>query len=340
MTVPFRTRRFFRRFGVFLLTLAVCACLIWLGWMVWLGRYVVYTREGVVLDFARPSTEISGQSAVAPAPGETVSIYYNEGMEALGGGELAQINGYYIETLDLKGDLTELRRKIAALPDDTPLLIEVKDIFGNFYYPSNIPDSPKAGDADVAAVGSLISDLAKGRRYLIASVPAFRDRYYGLNNTICGVASSEGAYLYMDDEGCYWLDPSSSGTRSYLTGIVSELKSLGFDEVVFTDFCYPDTSYIAFDGDRTEVIAEAASFCMRTCSTEYFAVSFVSSDPSFAMPEGRGRLYLTNVSPAQLKRTVESTTVADKLANLVLLTTLNDTRYDDYSVLRSIQGTS
>ena len=98
MTVPFRTRRFFRRFGVFLLTLAVCACLIWLGWMVWLGRYVVYTREGVVLDFARPSTEISGQSAVAPAPGETVSIYYNEGMEALGGGGNSTTAGGRVET--------------------------------------------------------------------------------------------------------------------------------------------------------------------------------------------------------------------------------------------------
>ena len=55
------------------------------------------------------------------------------------------------------------------------------------------------------------------------------------------------------------------------------------------------------------------------------------------MPEsGRGRLYLRDISPNQLKRVVEQTPVKDKQTGLVLLTTLTDPRFDDYGVLRSI----
>lgn len=340
MTIPYRTRRAARRLFSFALVLGICGAIVWFFWVLWLGRFVVYTAEGAKFDFSHSSADITGQVAAPPEAGEPISIYYNDGMDAVASElELAELHGYYIENADLKGDIDLLRRQISALPDNTPLMIELKDIWGNFYYASNLPHTPKADGVDIGAVSRLISDLAAGRRYLIATIPAFRDRAYGLENTNYGIASSEGAFLYMDNEGCYWLNPESNGTLGYLSQIVSELKGLGFDEVVFTDFSYPDSYEIDFYGDREESIGIAAEFCMKNFSTNNFAVSFATVDADFPMPEGRGRLYLSNISPNQLKRTIDSVEVPDKLINLVLMTTLNDNRYDEYSCLRSIQTT-
>lgn len=337
MTIPYRTRRAFRRTGKFLLWFCLIAAVAWFFWILWLGRFVVYTADGAKFDFSHASNQVIGQVAVPPEENATVSIYYNDGGAATVDLELTEIHGYYVECDDLKGDLSTLRNQIMALADNIPIMVEVKDIFGNFYYSTNISGAPKAGEADISAVSKLISDLAASRRYLIASVPAFRDRQFGLENTNYGVASSEGAWLYMDNEGCYWLNPESSGTRSYLTQIVNELKGMGFDEVVFTDFSYPDSYDINIDVDREESISDAAAYAMRSYATESFAVSFSTTDVDFPMPEGRGRIYLSNISPNQVKKVVDAINVPDKQVNLVLLTTLPDTRFDDYSVLRSIQ---
>ena len=80
MVLPYRTRRMLKRLGITALIVLLVAAVVWLCWFLWLGRYVVYTRDqGAKLDFNRPSTEITGQQAVAPPPSEPVSIYFNEG---------------------------------------------------------------------------------------------------------------------------------------------------------------------------------------------------------------------------------------------------------------------
>ena len=142
----------------------------------------------------------------------------------------------------------------------------------------------------------------------------------------------------MDDTGCYWLDPTSDGTLNYLIQIVNELKGLGFDEVVFTDFCFPDTQKILFDGDRTAAINNAAENLAIICSSGSFCVSFVSNDPLFRLPDRRCRLYRTGVAAADVRYAAEASGVADPAINLVFLTETNDTRYDDYCVLRPLDS--
>ena len=115
-----------------------------------------------------------------------------------------------------------------------------------------------------------------------------------------------------------------------------ELKELGFDEVVFSEFRFPNTNSVKFSGDRAEAIVQAAAKLVSTCSTDSFAVSFLSSDSSFVLPEGRSRLYLENVSAKNAAAIAATTQVADPAINLVFLATTNDTRFNDYSVIRPI----
>lgn len=336
MNIPYRTRRTFRRLGIALLILLMTCLVIWLCWVVWLERYVVYSREGATLNFSLSEAGTTAQTAVPPAEQETVAIYINEGSDSVNiSTELTQFAGFYADSDALKEDLNAVRSQISALSTDVPVMLDVKSISGAFYYSTSTGASTDSG-LDIAAMDQLIGDLVLSDRYLIARVPAFRDREFGLNNVDYGLFLPSGIGLWMDDQGCYWLDPTSSGTVNYLMRIASELKELGFDEVVFSEFRFPDSDGYTFSGDRTEALTNAANTLVSTCATDSFAVSFSSTDRGFPLPEGRSRLYLTGVQAADVDDVAAEIQLEDKEIRLVFMAESNDTRFDLYSVMRPL----
>ena len=52
MNIPYRTRQTIKRVAVISLIAILVLALVWLCWFVWLKRFVVYTRDGAVLDFS------------------------------------------------------------------------------------------------------------------------------------------------------------------------------------------------------------------------------------------------------------------------------------------------
>ena len=337
MTIPYRTRRVLKRIGIALGVIAVVAVVAWLCWMLWLGRYVVYTRDhGARLDFGRSSKTISGSVATKPKPADPVKIYFNEGENALNvSKELTQIVGYYITAEELEADIAGVKAKLQTLEKGTAVMLDVKNIQGGFFYSSAVSEN-RSKQIDPAAMDDLLDYLRLSDLYTIARLPAFRDYFYGLNHVPDGLPTA-GGYLWMDDERCYWLNPASQGTMSYLVSIVTELKSAGFDEVVFTDFRFPDTTSVVFKSDKNEALAQAAELLVGTCASDYFTVSFMGS-ASFPMPEGRSRLYITGADAADAATVAESTGMEKPEVRLVFLTDLHDTRFEIYSVLRPISS--
>ena len=49
--IPYRTRRALRRLCVTVLVLLLIVMALALCWLLWLNRYVIYTRDGAKLDF-------------------------------------------------------------------------------------------------------------------------------------------------------------------------------------------------------------------------------------------------------------------------------------------------
>ena len=337
MTIPYRTRRVLKRIGIALGVIAAVAVVAWLCWMLWLGRYVVYTRDhGARLDFGRSSKTISGSVATKPKPADPVKIYFNEGENALNvSKELTQIVGYYITAEELEANIAGVKAKLQTLEKGTAVMLDVKNIQGGFFYSSAVSEN-RSKQIDPAAMDDLLDYLRLSDLYTIARLPAFRDYFYGLNHVPDGLPTA-GGYLWMDDERCYWLNPASQGTMSYLVSIVTELKSAGFDEVVFTDFRFPDTTSVVFKSDKNEALAQAAELLVGTCASDYFTVSFMGS-ASFPMPEGRSRLYITGADAADAATVAESTGMEKPEVRLVFLTDLHDTRFEIYSVLRPISS--
>lgn len=336
MALSYRSRRALRGFGAFLLVLALVLVLAAIVWFLWVDRYMIYTRDGAKLDFSLSDRLPMGEVAVPPEDNVTNPIYYNEGENAINTStELAQLYGYYITTDMLVNDAARTMEILRTLPAQTPVMIEVKDIKGRFYYTTAL--GPMSSKMDLSAVKEIFSYVTDSGLYAIAKFPALRDYTFGLENVPYGLPAKgyDGA-LWMDMQGCYWLDASKEGTLGFLIQIITELKTMGFDEVVLGDFMFPDTDRIVYTKNKKEVLQNAAARLVEACGSSRFAVSFVVSDSVFELPAGRTRIYLEGQTAGNAKLQAEQATVPDKLINLGFITDLKDSRFDSYSVLRPI----
>lgn len=344
MSLTYRTKRRLYRAGLIGAILLLVVILVGFCWVIWLERYIVYTRDGATLNFDLVDTPSAGQLAMPPSVGETVPIYVNEGLDAIDlERELQKLQGFYIDGDMLQNDVAAVREMAAKLPSGAAVMVELKSIWGQFNYSSAVSDATHSNRVDILQVDKLITDITSRNLYTVALVPAFRDRYFFLkdnSNTSMGLAVKRKGYLWQDNDNCYWFDPTDTDTLNWMKEIVTELKSLGFDEVVFSEFRIPETDSIVFNEDRTEAIKKAAQSLVNACSTESFTVSFMVGDSTFPMPEGRCRLYLENVGPKNVASVVAKLNMVTPDARLVFICNTNDTRYDEYGVMRPISMAS
>lgn len=334
MTIPYRTRQILKRAAMIVLIAALVLGILFALWFFWLQRFVVYTKDGVVFDFSLSGTVNKGELLQKPEQQPTIPIHYGDEGKIEADTELTQMIGYYVDAEALL-DMAAVRSQIQQLPSGTPVMVDVKDIYGSFFYSSAV-GTQKHANISAKDMDALIALLNDRDLYSIARIPALRDYAYGLNHVPDGLSVASGGYLWADEFYCYWLNPNSEGTVNYLVQIISELKNLGFDEVVLTDFHFPDTDEIAFKGDKQKALATAANTLVTTCTTTTFAVSFVGQDAAFALPEGRTRLYLEGITASEASSVAQQTGIADPAIHVAFLTDVHDTRFDEFSVLRPL----
>ena len=337
MSIPYRHKRTLTRIGTLLAVLFLIFVVTWLCWVVWLQRYVIYTDGGAELNFSLSSYELSGKEAVEPKAQQNISIFYNEGADAVDTThEMTQLNGYYITSEMFQQDIDYVMLQVERFASGTPVMIDMKGGFGSFFYQSNLPDAVISASTNIEKVRQLIPRLPPKGFYTIARISAFQDRSYGESHVSSGLYMLNRRGLWMDPEGMYWLDPTNATTTSWITSQVLELRDMGFDEVLLDDFCFPSSDQYIFTGDKAAALQSAAATLMSTYGNNKFVLSFQTSDPAFILPEGRCRQYITGVSAAGIAQSAAQMEISDPEIRMVYLAESGDTRYEKYSVLRSL----
>lgn len=334
MNISYRTRQTLRR-GLTLAAIILAITAVVLGCLLlWLQRFVVYTDEGVVLDFHRKTTA-AGQLPQLEVSDPTVSIRYDDTPFQEG---LQQLNGYYISEKDLMESPSAVQTRLEQLPAGTPVLLDIKGYRGYFFYSTGVGDHT-SGLYDIEQMDALLRWLAQSDLYVIGRMSALRDFVSVWDNNSLGLKTTSGN-LYSDQGSYgigYWLDPTNPTVQNYLVDVLGELKRKGFDEIVLDNFCFPQTNTLAFAEDRTAALEQLAKKLMNSCASEDFTISFSSSDPAFSLPTGRCRLYLTDVSAENAHSVWESSTVEEKRSYLVFIAPNGDTRYDiENGILRPL----
>ena len=344
MKMTYRTKRRLRGLGLALLTLTVILLVVWFCSVIWLERYVVYSSDGARLDFENEPAGFAGVEAVKPEAQGGVSIFYNEGSDAIEiSKDLSPINGYYVDYTMLLKSMDTLEAAVDLIPSGTPVMIELKSGYGVFFYSTKISGAKTseslAGAIGIDRVDAFIQKLKDKGCYMIAKVSAFQDYEYGNNNVTTGLYMTSRAGLWMDDQGCYWLDPASAGAQSWITSAVLELKNMGFHEVMLSNFRFPTSDAYIYTGDKTAALQNAMQNLLTSTASDSgtFTLSFGTNDPTLTLIDGaRSRIYFEGIDAANVQTTADQSTVADKQAQIVFLATTNDTRFDSYSVLRPL----
>ena len=340
MKMTYRTKRRLRGLGLALLTLTVILLVVWFCSVIWLERYVVYSSEGAKLDFENEPAGFAGVEAVKPEAQGGVSIFYNEGSDAISiSKDLTPINGYYLDYASMVKDMAGAMENLEVVPVGTPILVDMKGGYGTFYYSSTISGAVQSASAPVQTVDEFVKKLRSKGYYMIARVSAFQDYMYGNANVSSGLYMLNRAGLWLDGEGCFWLGPASAGVQSWITSAVLELKNMGFHEVMLSNFRFPTSDAYIYTGDKTAALQNAMQNLLTSTASDSgtFTLSFGTNDPTLTLIDGaRSRIYFEGIDAANVQTTADQSTVADKQAQIVFLATTNDTRFDSYSVLRPL----
>ena len=343
MSMTYRTRRRLQRFGVTALIVLVVLLIAWFCSVIWLQRYVVYSADGAQVDFELGDAGFAGVVATPPQAQGGVSIFYNEGSDAIEISKDLSPNGYYVDYTMLLKSMDTLEAAVDLIPSGTPVMIELKSGYGVFFYSTKISGAKTseslAGAIGIDRVDAFIQKLKDKGCYMIAKVSAFQDYEYGNNNVTTGLYMTSRAGLWMDDQGCYWLDPASAGAQSWITSAVLELKNMGFHEVMLSNFRFPTSDAYIYTGDKTAALQNAMQNLLTSTASDSgtFTLSFGTNDPTLTLIDGaRSRIYFEGIDAANVQTTADQSTVADKQAQIVFLATTNDTRFDSYSVLRPL----
>ena len=355
----YRNRQRVKYGAVALAVLLVLACLGILVSFAYLERYMVYTPEGARLvlpgdetqdqtltenqDFTLvevPDATVETMAPIQRAPTvaepQTVAEIDLTPEEEPAGPELLQ--GYYVTYDDLQ-DPAQVLDLIQGDPDCGAVVLEVKSAYGSSYYTSSLAGAVMSGSVNVSAVDDLISILAAEDYRLIALLPAYSDSVYALDHQTEGLPISGGA-LWLDWDSHYWLDPASSLVQEHLVDLVTELTGLGFDEVAFYDFTFPDSENIVYAGDRNTALRDAGELLVRTAELLDMEVSFydLSLTRPVVAPTSGGHLFFQAEDGAKVNRilTWMGEDAEALSASLAFCTSSHDTRFSDHSILRPL----
>lgn len=343
MSLPYRTKQKIHRTSKTVGIVALIALISWFCWTTWAQRYVVYSKDGAKVDFTLENLDGSGTVAQQPVAQGDVSIYYNEGSAAVDTQKtLSKLDGYYISYDIMSKDMQGVLNNLQYLQAGTPVMIELKGGYGSFYYSSKLDDAVMASSINISEVDNLIDELKNRGFYLIAKVSSLADYNFGnAYPTTSGLYVPDGAgnyrYLWMDSAGFYWLNPSSTTTLNWITNVIMELKSKGFNEVMLANFRFPDSDQYRFTGDKAAALASAAATLYTSCKADNFVLSFGVADATLPLPEGRTRLYFENMDAKDISGIKDQAALEDADARLVVVAPTNDSRYNVYGILRPLQ---
>ena len=127
MRIPYRTQRLLQRLGIIFLIVLMLFIIAWFCSVIFLERHVVYTREGAMLDMSVSANDLIGEVANPPVGSTNITIFYNEGADAVNmSDELQQLDGYFIDIEDLKTNIAGAWDLLEPLSANTPIMIDLK----------------------------------------------------------------------------------------------------------------------------------------------------------------------------------------------------------------------
>ena len=255
--------------SVLIFIIALLAVLLIAGvvFMIVMGDYISYTRDGMEIRWPWLSHEPSDPPVFSdPVVIETDDIVVTvEPSSTLPQEFLYKPLAVVTVTADqLRGGTAA---QAVADAGGSALMVEMKASTGMLAWQSRAELAVSLYvNANDDGVADAIRELAQdGDLYLIARVHCFRDPF--LTNAWISPLMSQQGRIWYDPDGIGWSSPASKETADYLSTLCQELADMGFDEILLDDAGYPclgEVDELATDDNRPEdLTVPVAAFLQR-----------------------------------------------------------------------------
>ena len=338
----YRNRGRLKKAAIIVLLCLLALLILLICWMQYLQRYLVYTEDGVQLQFPGETPTVQTDNNTLSGEFVTGDPVAPPSIPVSGETEktLLPLSGVYL-SYEMLQSMDQVTAAVEALEDGSAVMLDLKSIYGSYYYTSSLEGASAPQDWDTQAVDALITELRRKSCYLIARLPAFSDNAFALAHQSEGLPLSNGA-LWMDAEGSYWLNPASETVQTHLKDLCSELQRKGFREIVCYNFYFPESANISYSSDlsRREVATAAAQSLLDAFSSSSLVISLDITDCLDNYPQVTEgvRRYLFSEDGGSVTSLASSyaADLASPEAQLVFCTASRDTRFEDYSLLRPL----
>ena len=127
MNIPYRVRRALRHLVIGALVLTLFASVILFCWLLWLNRYVIYSRDGAKIDFSLSIQYAPGETPVPPDRPAHITIHdrVDENDPEQENKEMTNFSGYFVTLEELTSDFEGVSKKLTALPSGTAVMLQL-----------------------------------------------------------------------------------------------------------------------------------------------------------------------------------------------------------------------
>jgi hypothetical protein len=149
-------------------------------------------------------------------------------------------NSIYLSVSAVRSNLNRYI-KIANETEINAFVIDMKDDFGNIYFPSKLKTVTEIrSQRNPVNVKHILKTMKENNIYSIARIVVFKDNkmYQGYNSRYA-IKNRKTGKPWKGTEHEYWVDPHSEFVHDYNIGLAKELAEMGFDEIQFDYIRFP-----------------------------------------------------------------------------------------------------
>ena len=223
-------------------------------------KYIVYEKDGIHLDLSgegivfEENSPNEDEDILAPAVSDAQVVIelpdFSE-MESMVSSELEDIQGLYVSADKMTAQ--NLAYYPAVLAESQTkyncLVLNIKSADGALRYFSTVPLTNSYGVNGTETLKETLGALKDYDLWLVAELSCLADSAMAVRNAPLALRNSTGGIL-SDDKGS-WLDPYNGGVRGYIVELMTELKEMGFDEVLLTNLRLPSGVTIQYSQPMT-----------------------------------------------------------------------------------------
>ena len=230
-----------RRNGKGLLAAVLALVLIAACGFLFAQRYIVYEADGSFrfeLPWKKPQTTAPAQNGGAAPEGGDAADAPDDTELVIEPPEVTDIHAVELDASILTGGWESA---LDTLDEGTnAVAIRLKEASGRLLYDSSVQGAIDCGAVTGGSVArSAIAGITGSDYYTIARISTLHDSLYAYAHMTDAAVCQLTGYVWYDTYSTHWLAPEKEGARQYVTDIVTECASLGFDELLLDDFHYP-----------------------------------------------------------------------------------------------------